>query len=391
MTDVKLRRIHVAIRMFPPDAGAAPSKWLAYVREISRTTGEVVVYTSKAVAGELPTLPRNVRVSRWPVLRSTDGAVRGYAQYLSFDIPLFFRLLFSPKPDIVISDPPPTTGVITRAAARMRGVPYVYFVSDLLADAAAAGGMNRAVVRVVAWLEKLAIEGATEVASINPKVALRVQQMTGRKSVVVPYAVTVPSRKTTSASTRNPADPIFLYSGTVTEWMGVEAFVDAVPLVLAAMPNARFFFRIQGAHAGKVHSRIERLSEERVQVLPPCSPQTAHAWEQRATVTMAGLVPGYYDIAYTTKVLTSLAAGTPVVYAGAGLAAEDLTTNDLGVVVPHDPALIAEALIETAEAVLAGDSRYDPERLRSWVESNYAPQIAGGELTRLLRRAAHGS
>ena len=41
-----------------------------------------------ATAGNVP-----FGISRWPVLRDGGGNVRGYVQYLSFDLPAFFRLL----------------------------------------------------------------------------------------------------------------------------------------------------------------------------------------------------------------------------------------------------------------------------------------------------------
>ena len=101
-----------------------------------------------------------VEVRRAPVLRDRTGAVRGYVSYLSFDVPLIARLLTGPRPDVVVSEPPPTTGAAVRLACAARRIPYVYYCADIVSDAAALAGVARPVVRAVAALEAFALRGA---------------------------------------------------------------------------------------------------------------------------------------------------------------------------------------------------------------------------------------
>ena len=66
--------------------------------------------------------------------------MRGYVQYLSFDIPLFFRLLFA-RADLVVSEPPPTTGlVVAISLAGCADDPFVYYAADVWTDGLIALG-----------------------------------------------------------------------------------------------------------------------------------------------------------------------------------------------------------------------------------------------------------
>src|SRR5690606_13318388 len=79
-----------------------------------------------------------IEVRRAPAIRNAAGYIRGYVSYLSFDLPLFFRLLFMRRADLILVEPPPTTGAIVRVAAWLRRIPYVYDAADLWSDAANA-------------------------------------------------------------------------------------------------------------------------------------------------------------------------------------------------------------------------------------------------------------
>src|SRR5690554_401825 len=100
----------LATRLYEPESAAAAYRLGNLTRALERRGWRVKVLTTKSKYEARST--RAVR--RWPVLRDKSGAVRGYLQYLSFDVPLFFRLLFSRRANVVIVEPPPTTGLVTR-------------------------------------------------------------------------------------------------------------------------------------------------------------------------------------------------------------------------------------------------------------------------------------
>ncbi|MFQ7930551.1 MAG: glycosyltransferase, partial [Pauljensenia sp.] len=133
-----------------------------------------------------------VEVRRAPVLRDKTGAVRGYVSYLSFDLPLIARLLTGARPDVVVSEPPPTTGAAVRLACALRRLPYVYYCADIVSDAAALAGVPRPIVRAVAALESFALRGARSVIAVSDGVARRARDLGAKRVVVVPNGVRVP-------------------------------------------------------------------------------------------------------------------------------------------------------------------------------------------------------
>ena len=380
----RARRVVVATRVFAPDAGAAAHRWTAWTRQLASRARSVTVLTTKPAHSGTMLLPRNVSVSRWPVLRDKDGSVRGYLPYLSFDIPLFFRLLSGRRPDVVLCEPPPTTGAVTRVACFFRRVPYIYCAVDLLGPAAAASGVNRAVVKIVSALERFALRGAAEVLAVSPAVAQEVERYTKRPPTIVPHSVEESEPKTQCAALPWPSTdgPVFLYSGTVTEWMGADIFLEAAPTVFERFPSALLVFMGQGTGWDALQDAVDRLNDPRV----ICS-SDARIYEAAATVTLAALKPGPYDFAYTTKVLTSLSAGTPVVYAGVGPAAEDIRNASLGTVTSFDPEEVANAMIFVARNVLSGSPDFRSERLKEWVRNHRSADQVGEELWGVLEKA----
>ena len=139
----------VATRLFAPEPTPAASRNEALVRAIERTGRTVRVMTTTAPG--LEKVPDRVRnISRWPVKRDRQGHVKGYVSYLSFDIPLFFRLLSQRDLAGIISEPPPTTGLAVMAAAALRRVPYAYYAADVWADATGT-------VEGVPWIVRTAV------------------------------------------------------------------------------------------------------------------------------------------------------------------------------------------------------------------------------------------
>src|SRR5688572_14823339 len=135
----------LASRVYEPEGTAAAYRLGSLVQALERRGHTASVLTSRAPNA----MSSTHAVRRWPVLRDASGSVRGYLPYLSFDIPLFFRLLFGPRADIVVVEPPPTTGVAARIACWLRRTPYVYFSADVLSAAVKGIGANRFVVAAV--------------------------------------------------------------------------------------------------------------------------------------------------------------------------------------------------------------------------------------------------
>lgn len=378
--------VTLATRTFTPEPTAAALRLGALARALAVGGDTVRVLTSRlassvardareteetqapegvsAHAGEGPGL---VEVRRAPVLRDRTGAVRGYVSYMSFDLPLLARLLGGPRPDVVVCEPPPTTGVAVRLACALRRVPYVYYCADIVSDAAALAGVPGLVVRTVAGLESFALCGARRVIAVSDGVALRARELGARDVAVVPNGVRVPEAVATGVPDGFPAclGPVFVYAGTVAQWLAPEVFVDAFERARAQLGDARLVFVGQGSGWDGLAERAKGVAG--VDLIPAVSADEADRWMARATATLASLRPGGYDYAYPTKILASLAQGTPVIYAGPGQAARDVEESALGVACSLDVDEIAEAMVALASGAASWVGR---DGARAWVREH---------------------
>ena len=389
-----LTEVCVASRVFAPEPAAASFRLQAVVEALAKDGCDVSVltttwrgFTSAPLAG--------VRVERWPVLRDKTGYVRGYLPYLSFDIPLFFRLLFSHRSDVVLVEPPPTTGVMVRLATAVRRTPYVWYAADVWSDATRIAGAPKIVVAAVKAMERFAVGGAGGIIAVSEGVAERVRLLGGKNVEVVPNGIdtdtyrpeTVPPTEE-ELSALGVTGPYFLYAGTASEWQGARIFAEAMEKVAAEGSDAQLLYVGQGSEWGDLGKKAQDLKEEFgrdvVVLAPAMAPQDVARLLVGARYALVSIVPGKgYDFAYPTKVLAALAAGTPVLYAGRGPAASDLMENTLGRRVPYEVARIAEALLEEPEGSDAARTRR-----AAWVEANRSLAASGRAAAKFVLEVA---
>ena len=395
--------VTLATRTFTPEPTAAALRLGALARALAVGGDTVRVLTSRlassvardareteetqapegvsAHAGEGPGL---VEVRRAPVLRDRTGAVRGYVSYMSFDLPLLARLLVGPRPDVVVSEPPPTTGVAVRLACALRHVPYVYYCADIVSDAAALAGVPGLVVRTVAGLESFALCGARRVIAVSDGVALRARELGARDVAVIPNGVRVPEAVATGVPDGFPAcsGPVFVYAGTVAQWLAPEVFVDAFERARERLGDARLVFVGQGSGWDALAEHARGVAG--VDLIPAVSADEADRWMARATATLASLRPGGYDYAYPTKILASIAQGTPVIYAGPGQAARDVEESALGVACSLDVDEIAEAMVALASGAASWVGR---DGARAWVREHRSVLASSRAAAAVVRSA----
>ena len=389
--------VTLATRTFTPEPTAAALRLGALARALAVGGDRVRVLTSRLA----PSVARDARqsagsdadpgegaglveVRRAPVLRDRTGAVRGYVSYMSFDLPLLVRLLTGPRPDVVVSEPPPTTGAAVRIACAARRVPYVYYCADIVSDAAALAGVPSIVVRTVAGLESFALRGARRVIAVSDGVARRARDLGARDVAVVPNGVRVPDAVATGTPEGFPTcdGPVFVYAGTVAQWLAPEVFVDAFERARARLGDARLMFVGQGSGWDALAERSRGVAG--VEMIPAVSADEADRWMARATATLASLRPGGYDYAYPTKILASLAQGTPVIYAGPGQAARDIAEGELGVACNLDADEVAEAMVGLASGTAAW---VGAEGARAWVSMHRSVEASSRAAAAVVRSA----
>ncbi|RIK14946.1 MAG: glycosyltransferase WbuB [Acidobacteria bacterium] len=399
----RLPRVLLATRIFVPEAAAATFRLRALVGALS-TGADVAVVTAAeppALRGtpqeELSAGPGRVAVSRWPVLRDATGYVRGYLPYLSFDLPLALRLLGARRPDVVVVEPPPTTGAVTRVVLAVRGlmsrprVPYVYYAADVWSDATASMGAPAPVVTAMRLVERFALRGARDVVAVSEGVAERVRALAGDDAPVTVVPNGVDTDVFTPEGGRHPDapdTPYLVYAGTASEWQGAEVFAEAMREVVRAEPGARLVFLGQGS-SWPVLQRISReLPPGAVELRPLAPAEEAAAWQRGAAAALVSVKPGVgYDFAYPTKVVAALACGTPVVFAGPGPAAADVADHGLGQAVGYDVAQVAEAMVAAlrrSREETPRDREARAARLVGWVHEHRSLAATARQAARVV-------
>ena len=411
----------IATRIFAPEPAAASFRLRALAREIAARGGRVRVVTTSAPASLTPTsvaptsaispgvtagaaapgsgAESHIDVRRMPVLRDKEGYVRGYVQYMSFDIPLFFRLLTAKKPDVIICEPPPTTGFVTRIAAGIRRIPYVYYAADIWSDAAAASA-PRPIVKVLRCVEMWALKGATEVLTVSDVLAERLKRMgvehitvatngidtdifTAEKAptegrpledtedVPAEDAPTADEEDAEDASARpRPGERYFVYAGTASEWQGAEIFAQAMKIVHQSEPDVKLYYLGQGNSTGKISAIADSLPQGTVVQIGRVDQAEAAAWQRYAAGALVSIKPGMgYDFAIPTKAYAALSTGTPVIYAGPGPLREAIINENLGETVDYDPEAVARAMLSM---LYTPKTPSESRRLHQWVVDHHS-------------------
>ncbi|WP_336712676.1 glycosyltransferase [Arthrobacter sp. USHLN218] len=380
--------ILVASRIFAPEAGAAAYRLAATVKGLEEAGHTVTVLTSRA-----PGAARSTRgIRRWPVLRDRTGAVRGYVQYASFDIPLFFRLLAAPRFDAVLVEPPPTTGVVVRVASRLRRRPYVYFAADVSSDAAAGIGVHPLIVTVLRTVERWVLNGAAGVLSVSSGVSGAVRNLTRGRAKVAEVGTGIdtdtftPAASGTAAEAAAPAGSkrTFVYAGTMSEIQGAGVFVDGFLKVMDRFPDAELLMYGQGVELAELAERAAPAGS-RIRFKGVAGGSETAAALREATAGLASVRPGRgYDFAFATKAFASLACGAPVIYAGVGPLRDIVEQNNLGPSVDWDAGQVAEAMAAVLESPAAPAER---ARLAGWVRENYSLRGVGSKAAEAVAAA----
>ncbi|GAA2516348.1 glycosyltransferase [Rarobacter incanus] len=360
-------RVTLVTRIYAPEPAAASFRLAALVQALEgRGAAVTVATTTTGPTGRGASSKVPGRVKRWPAARDKAGYVRGYVPYLSFDIPAFFRVLAGGPADVVVAEPPPTTGLAVRIACALRRIPYVYYAADIWSDATASTGAPRLVTAVVRAMERFALRGAGAVIAVTDGVAARVRDLAGHDRCVV-----VRNGVDTQIFTPHAAAPTSLpravYVGTTSEWQGAEVLLRGFAQTDVA--GAELIFVGQGSEWSRLeHLAVDLGIADRVQFVPTVPPAAAARYLASAWVAMVSIRPDIgYDFAYPTKVNAALACGTRVLYAGPGPAARVVRDTDAGWVCGYGTDQVAAAL---TDALADPPNPATRRRIAHWAEQN---------------------
>lgn len=360
--------IVVASRVYTPEPVAAAFRQEALVLALERAGAEVTVLTTTAPgAGHARSRAR--KVSRWPVKRDSQGQVRGYVSYMSFDLPLALRLLLQRPMDALVLEPPPTTGMVGMVAAAIRRVPFTFYAADVWSDATdSVDGVPSVVRAAVRWAEKTVWKRAARVLTISPGVQHRVEELVGRRPSLVMVGNGIDTATFSDEGEKGEEQgPYFVYAGTVSEWQGAGVFLDAFAQVRDTHPDARLLFFSEGSGRDELEARVRAEGIEGIEFRDKIPPAQVAAHLRGAVAGLSSITPGQgYEFALPTKIYAATATGTPVIHAGEGAAHDRIRDNSLGWACDHDAGQVAEAM----SAALSGERAVDAQHLRRWTLEN---------------------
>ncbi|MET4004154.1 glycosyltransferase involved in cell wall biosynthesis [Arthrobacter sp. UYCu511] len=376
MAAQKPLKVVVTTRLFTPEVGAAAFRLKALVDGLAALGAEVQVITTTPPKGSGLFKPAYT-LSRWPVLRDAGGNVRGYIQYLSFDIPAFFRLLAA-KADVVVSEPPPTTGVVVALSSMLLRRPFVYYAADVWTEALSAMEVPSIVKKVMGAVEGFVLRRAAAVIAVSEPVAEQVAKFRvplDRIQVVgngVDTSVFTPLGLAASAE-----HPYFVYTGTMSEWQGAEIFIRALPMVREKFPEVEIRFFGQGTDETHLQDTADVLVSGSVHFGGVVPPAEAAEWIRAAAGALVSIKPEQgYDFAKPTKIYAAAGCGTPVIFAGRGDGAAIVAEGGLGVAASYDARSVAEAMIAVLTDATVDGSQTRESRIR-WVAANASLAASG--------------
>lgn len=383
---VHKRHVSIVSRIFSPEVSAASGILRGWAECFAEHGLAVSVYTSqppKSMSAEPIT---GVRVRRAAVIRDRNNYVRGIISYLSFDIPLFFRLLFARRPDLFVVEPPPTTVAVIRLLARLKRVPYVVRAADLWSDAASMVTRSRLLLQLLRAVEIWGLNGATHLFVAHEPLLRRLRELGIRaQATAIGFGADTSIfafRESTSTESGK-----FVYAGTFSEWHGSGIFIEALIHVRKRFPESRILFVGNGQEREQLYNLAEQYGLSTVvEIRPPIPPSELVQVLADATASLASLKPGQgYDFAFTTKIYSSLAVGCPVVFSGVGPTQKFLqkAPHGAGQAVSYDPLRVADAMIRQIENPTSKEVR---RQTSNWIAKNYSlTSIARATVSECLR------
>jgi glycosyltransferase involved in cell wall biosynthesis len=288
-------------------------------------------------------------------------------------------LLLHRRPTVVVSEPPPTTGLAVRLACLLRRIPYVYYAADLWSEALHEVGSPALVRAGLRQVESMAMRGAAAVVTVNDTYVSRLERLGVALSNITVVGNGTDTRVFRLLGLQPDFGPPYLvYAGTASEVHGASLIVEAMPLVLAALPEARLVVIGQGLERDSMERAARQLPAGAVRFFPRLDGETTAGWLRGARAALASVRPGPYEFTVATKMYAAVACGTPVLYIGdGGPGAAAVREGTLGDVVPYEVHALAELMVRTLKTSVEPAER---ERLALWAHERASLQACAARV-----------
>lgn len=382
-------RVVIASRLFPPEVSAGAFRLGALARVLAEQGDEVVVLTTTppSHAPQIADAP-GVDVRRWPVLRDAGGNVRGYVQYMSFDVPLLARLIGT-RFDVAVAESPPTTGLVAAMIAAVKRRPLVYYAADVWTDGVISMGAPGFVVSMMRWMERAVLKRARSIISVSDEVTDRLVLLGADRDRIVTVGNGIDTDIFTPDVEPASDETYFVYTGTMSEWQQPDIFIRAFAQIAPSHPHVQLRFFGQGAVESQLRQVAQELAPGRVHFGGVVSPAESTSWIRGAVASLVSIVPGIgYDFAKPTKTYAAAATGTPVLFAGPDAGAELVRSGDLGHAVEFTTDAVAAAMQQLLAEAGDGSTERSRRRRASWAQQNVSLRAVAERVAQAVTQAA---
>lgn len=260
-----------------------------------------------------------------PTFGNPESTSSRLVMYTAFNILSLLCTLCLRRHDVIFTPSPPlTNGLITALVSKLRGIPSVYNLQDLVPEAYVQFGVlkNPRLIRLFERIEAAVYSGNTRISVISESfrdslVAKGVQQ---DKIDVVPNFVHLkdiqPLPRVNPLSTRLGLDARFvvMHAGSIAYRHGVEVLVDAARELLD-LPDVLFLIVGDGAKREYVEAYARRAGLPNVRLMPFVPREELSLLRASADVQMIVLRRGMSSHSVPCKVYEIMGSERPFVAA----------------------------------------------------------------------------
>jgi putative colanic acid biosynthesis glycosyltransferase WcaI len=299
------------------------------------------------------------------------------------------------KPDVMLVVSPPFPALFAAVVnARMRGLPWVYWMHDLLPDGAVSTGLldeESPILRASRWLERTAYEQCDSVAVLSQAFADNILEkgVDPEKIDLIYDPATRPFPDLPSSGKRAAEDGEvrILSMGNIGLTQGLAPLVAAFersPEI--AQRNVKLVITGNGVAAADVEAEIR---SDRVEYLGLVSDERLEHELRAATLALVSQSHDGAEFNLPSKLMNFMAYGLPIVAAvnPGGETARLVEKAEAGWIADSS---IPERFPETVISAVADADRLrgKAQAARSYAEQSFSREAFGGSFDQLLRRVA---
>jgi len=363
-------KILILTQFFPPEVGASQTRLYETVQALRRCGLDVEVFTS------MPSYPRGEIFDNYKGCFFKKDQIDGINiyrvwSYASNDLGIFKRLFsyssfmglamtalvrVKPRPDLIfVESPPLTLGVTGYLLSKAWGCPWILNLSDLWPDSIfALGAMNKESYagKSLLKLESFLYKKASAITAVTEGM---VSDLLDKKSVPVEKLFYLPNGANVNMfhpvkDICNQKQKRFIYAGRIGSAHGVEVIAKAAELT-KHREDICYEIVGDGPELPNLKWLITDRSINNVAILKPVPLADMPQKLEKAYAALVTLKDHpFFKGTRPAKMMTSLAAGLPIVYSGAGEGAELIKDTGAGLItLPEDEKALAEAVVWLAD------------------------------------------